>query len=77
MLRFSYEWVADDGEDHWSDHLYAIYDSKLGMTDPIAWTWTRDDAERIVDALNLVDGQRRQALIKPKADPNDLSDLLA
>lgn len=80
MLRFSYEWIEEDGEPHWSDELYGIYDAKRGYTDPIAYTWHREDGERIVDALNATEGKRRtSAYIFQRCvetDSNDLSDLL-
>lgn len=80
MLRFSYEWVADHAEEpHWADELYAIYDAKTrGLTEPIAWTWEREDAERIVDLLNENDLKSRAAWqLAVHRSKYDLSDLLA
>ncbi|RWX70468.1 hypothetical protein EN780_03475 [Mesorhizobium sp. M4B.F.Ca.ET.089.01.1.1] len=89
MLRYSYEWIDadeyeddEDGNAHWASDLYAIFDGKLGLSahQAIAWTWERDDAERIVNALNQVEQQKwRAAAVIEMAthqDKYDLSDLL-
>lgn len=80
MLRFSYEWIEEEAEEHWTENLYAVFDSKLGLTQQcaIAWTLSRDHAERIVDALNLAD-QRSRAVweLATYRSKYDLSDLLA
>ncbi|QPC91469.1 hypothetical protein [Mesorhizobium sp. INR15] len=79
MHRYSYEWVdPEDGEAaHFSDDLYAIYDSKRGFTDPFAWGWDRSATELIVDALNALDERLRQARTARQRQQYDLSDLLS
>ncbi|MER9524062.1 hypothetical protein NKI96_10800 [Mesorhizobium sp. M0292] len=87
MLRYSYEWIEgacdDDGEQHWTDQLYAIFDGKVGLADEqaIAWAYSRDGAEQIVAALNGIEEQRQRAAIvwqlAKRRDQFDLSDLLS
>lgn len=83
MPRFSYEWVEaerdEDAETHWTDELYAIYDAKLGFTEDraIAWAYLRDEAERIVDALNSADIQASVTQSAKRRERYDLTDLLA
>lgn len=83
MLRFSYEWIEDDGgEPDWTDQLYAIFDSKLGFGEhqAFAWAWDRGGAETIVNALNAADERERMAAtvwqLAKRRDQYDLSDLL-
>lgn len=79
MLRFSYEWIEEEKEPHWTENLYGIFDSMIGFTQEsaVAYTITRDDAERIVDALNFAEDKRRlETKPKPAANSYDLSDLL-
>ncbi|MGX7874439.1 hypothetical protein ACVDG5_018255 [Mesorhizobium sp. ORM6] len=78
MQRFSYEWIEEEREPHWTENLYGIFDSMVGFTEEcaVAYTITRDDAERIVDALNLADDSRRANKNQPKTNIYDLNDLL-
>lgn len=78
MRRFSYEWIEEETEPHWTENLYAIFDSVHGHSEQcaVAYTITRDDAERIVDALNLAYDNTATTKSKPKTNIYDLSDLL-
>lgn len=78
MLRFSYEWIEEEREPHWTEMLYGIFDSMVGYSEhcAVAYTITRDDAERIVDALNLAYTITGISKSEQKTNIYDLSNLL-
>lgn len=50
-FNYSYDQWEEDGE---LEHCFLITDAVLGIDNPIAWTEDRDQAEKIVKALNMV-----------------------